>query len=296
MVKLTFLGTSGSAPTKRRGMPSVALEYDGGVYLFDCGEGSQRQMLMYGVNHAALRAIFISHIHGDHVIGIPGLLRTMALNRRTTPIDIFVPKGCEGAIKALIGFDKASMGYGVNVKAVNAGSIYDGKGFKISAFKLNHSVPSFGYAFKENDKTHFIKEKAISAGLEGRMFSELLKKGSMKVGKKLVKASDVTTKEKGLAFAYVADTRPTSSTAVKARGNDILIHEATYASDLETLAKERMHSTAAEAATIAKKASVKRLILFHVSARYKDGRKLASEAKAIFNNSEVAKDGLKILL
>jgi ribonuclease Z len=296
MIKLTFLGTSGSAPTKKRGLPSVALEYDGGLYLFDCGEGTQRQMLLYDVNPSDLNAIFISHVHGDHVIGIAGLLRTMALNRRTRPLDIFVPKGYEGAIRALIGFDRAFMGYEIRINAVAEGAVYNGDRFSVEAFRLSHSITSYGYIFAEDDRTHFIKEKAVSLGLRGKMFSELLVKRRMRVGGKLIRLSDVTTKEKGAKLVYVADTRPMAATAKKAAGADLLIHESTYSAELGQLAAERMHSTAADAAKIAKRAKVTRLILFHISARYKNDRKLTSEAKEIFNNSEVAKDGLKVLI
>jgi ribonuclease Z len=296
MIRITFLGTSGSVPTKKRGMPSVSLERDGSTYLFDCGEGTQRQMLLYGVNPSGLKAIFISHVHGDHVIGIAGLLRTMALNRRTSPLDIFVPKGYEDAIKALIVFDNARMGYKITVIGIGNGVVYKGNDFAIEAFRLKHSVPSYGYVFRENERIHFIKDKAAKLGIKGKMFRELLSRKRIKSGDRTIRLSEVITKEEGISVAYVADTRPLPETVKKVRGADLLIHEATYLGDLEVLAKERMHSTVAEAASIAKKAKVDRLVLFHISARYKEDRKLAAEAKAIFNNSEVAKDGLKIIL
>lgn len=296
MIKITFLGTSGSAPTKKRGLPSMALEYGGHLYLFDCGEGTQRQMLLYNINSSNLKAIFVSHTHGDHIIGIAGLVRTLALNRRTLPLHIFVPKGNEDAIKALIGFDNAYMSYEIIINGVVNGVAYQERDFSVEAFKLNHSITSYGYVFREKDKIHFIKDKAAKLGIKGTMFRDLLKRKRLKVGNAMIKLSDLTTKEPGKKIVYVADTRPILDTVKKARGADLLIHEATYSSELAELAMERMHSTTTESASIAKRAGVKMLLMFHISARYKTDKKLLLEAKEIFNNSEVAKDGMEILL
>src|SRR5271169_2664841 len=130
-IKLVMLGTVGSSPTKARSMPSVALTYDGDVFLFDCGEGTQLQMIRYGVNSSKLKAIFISHTHGDHVIGIAGLVRTLALNRRPNPLIILVPSGYEHIIKSLISFDKAILGYSIIIKGIRTGEVYKGKGYSI---------------------------------------------------------------------------------------------------------------------------------------------------------------------
>ena len=296
MIRLTFLGTSGSAPSKGRGLPSFAVWYDGGVYLFDCGEGTQRQMLKFGVNASSLRAIFITHVHGDHTIGIAGLLRTLALNRRTAPLEIFVPTGSEKAIAALASFDGAHMGYEIVIRGVHRGIVFDGGAFAVEAFGLEHSVPAYGYAFVEKDRVHFIKEKAARLGIKGTMFRELSAKGSIRIGRGTVRLGDVTTTEKGVRIVYASDTRPAQTTMKIAKGADLLIHEATYANELARLAEERMHSTASEAAAVARKAGVKMLMLTHISTRYKTGRVLQAEARKVFKNTEVAKDGLTITL
>jgi ribonuclease Z len=296
MIKVTFLGTSGSAPTAERSLPSVALEYEGEMFLFDCGEGTQRQILKYSINLSKTKAIFLSHIHGDHSIGVAGVVRTLALNRRSAPLQIFVPKGEEKAIKPLLEFDKAVMNYEITIKPITTGIIYEGKGFKISAFKLTHSVRAYGFVFREDDKIHFIKEKAKAAGLKGPMFSKLVKSGRMTINGKVIKLKDLTTKEPGKIVVYSTDTRPSKEIISASRGADLLIYESTYANSESALALERKHSTAEEGAIVAKKSKAKKLVLTHISTRYKNTSILLNEAKKKFDNVELAKDGFTLMI
>jgi ribonuclease Z len=294
MIKVTFLGTSGSAPTKERNLPSVALEYEGNLFLFDCGEGTQRQVLKYSINLSRTKAIFLSHIHGDHSIGIAGVIRTLALNRRTAPLQIFVPKGEEQAIRALLEFDRVMLSYRIDVKPIKTGIIYEGSGFKVSAFRLEHSISAYGFVFKEDDKLHFIKEKAQQAGLKGAMFSKLTKSGSMTIDGTKVRLKDITTSEPGKKVVYATDTRPTKEIIAASRNADLLIYESTYADAEDRLAVERKHSTAKDGALVAKKSKAKRLILTHISARYKNPSILLKEARREFEGAELAKDGLAV--
>ena len=292
-MRITFLGTSGSTPTPQRGLPALAIERNGEIYLFDCGEGTQRQMMTYHVNVSRVKAVFLTHIHGDHSIGIAGLLRTMALNRRTAPLEIYAPKGSEG-LKNLINFDGAIFNFRIEIKQIKKGEIYKGKGFTISAFPLRHTVTTYGLVLKEDDAIRFIKDKAHKLGLKGRDFAELTKKGSLKVKGKTVRLKDITVKKYGKKIAYVTDTRPVAESTSAARDADILIHESTYSEKEAALAKERLHSTSVEAAGIAKKAHAKRLVLIHPSARYRDSEQLTREARKSFRNAEFAHDGLEI--
>ncbi|MDE1768712.1 MAG: ribonuclease Z [Candidatus Micrarchaeota archaeon] len=291
MIKIVFLGTAGSSPTKYRSLPAVALVHEGDLFLFDCGESAQMQMLKFGVNSSKLRAIFISHVHGDHVIGIAGLVRTLALNRRTDPLTIFVPRGHEHVVMSLLSFDRAILGYSVEVKGIRAGEVYRGRGFSVNAFPLRHSITAYGYAFKEDDKRRFVEEDAKKLGIKGDMHSQLQKKGKIKVGTKIIKLSQVTNVQLGKKVVYTGDTRPSKDTVKAAADADLLIHESSYCEKEKSLAVERMHSTATEAAQVAKKAHVKRLLLTHISARYNDIGILEEEAQKIFKNSEVAEDG-----
>ena len=244
-----------------------------------------------------IKAIFLSHIHGDHTIGLAGLLRTLALNKRTEPLYIYIPAGYQSQLQALMAFDNAAMGYKIIVSPITrSGVVYKEKGFEVSAFRLSHNVPTYGFTFKENDGTRFLKQKIKGLGIKGTMFQSLLKNKSIKIGKKTIRLNDVTFKKNGLKVVYATDTRPAQSTQLAARNADMLIHESTYSDSEKGLAKQRLHSTASEAASIAKRAKAKRLVLVHISARYRSTDQLAKEARKIFKNTEVAKDGLAITL
>ena len=296
MTEVTILGSSGSSPAKGRHMPCVALRREGELFLFDCGEGTQMQMLEYGINSYKVRAIFVSHAHSDHIIGIAGLIRTLAMNNRKESLRIFVPKGEEGIIKNLLSFDRAMIGYAIEIVGVGSGIIYKGKGFSVSAFRLKHTIDSCGYVFKEDDRIKFIKGKCRSLGIKGEAFKELEKKGKIKIGKKTVSLSRVSFLQKGKKVVYAVDTRPMASTIKAAMGADLLMHESSYTEQQRDLAIERRHSTALEAAKIARKAGVKRLVLIHISTRYKTADPLIKEACKEFKNVEVAKDGDRIIV
>ena len=296
MIKITFLGTGGSTPTKGRGLPSMALEYGGSVYLFDCGEGTQRQAMQYGVNIARIKAIFLSHAHGDHILGVAGLVRTLALNKRQAPLYIFIPEGEEEHVNVLLTFDRALIGYPIIVKGIRAGIVYKEDNFTVSSFRVKHNVPTVGFVFKENDRIRFIKDKCKALGIRGEMFKELAKKGSMAIKGKRVALKQVTYEVPGKSVVYATDTRPTANTINAARNADVLVHETSFSGEHGDLAKERFHSTSVEAAEIAKKARCKALVLFHMSARYKEPKLLEQEAKKVFKNTSMASDGMVITL
>jgi ribonuclease Z len=285
MFEITMLGTSSGAPTVERSLPSIAVRKDGDVYLLDCGEGAQRQMMRFGVSYMKVKAIFITHLHLDHFLGAFGLIETMALNGRAEKLTIYGPAGSKGA------FGKKDF---LEVVEIEDGFSLDAGEFSIFAFKVSHARDSFGFAFQEKEKVRFYEEKAHAAGLRGQMFSQLLQKGELKVGKKTVKLKDVTYRQGGRLLVYSGDTLPSTAVAKAAKGADLLIHESTFGSDREAEAAEAKHSTAAQAALIAKKAGVKKLLLTHISGRYRGTAPLLEEAKKIFPCIVVAQDGLKL--
>ncbi len=295
-IKIIALGTAGSAPSKDRSLPGFALIYNGEVILFDCGEGTQLQMLKYGVNTYKTKAVFITHVHGDHVIGIAGLLRTLAINNRQDPINICVPKGYESVIDKLKTFDNAKIDYKININGVGNGIVYKGRGFSIKSFPLSHSIATKGYVFEEDSKLKFDKELCRKLGIKGIMFKELNENGSVVVNGKRISLSKVAKRVSGKKIVYASDTRPVSATVKAAMNAELLIHESSYAEEEKKLALERKHSTAPEAATVAKKAHVKRLLLTHISARYKDVKTLQTESRKIFKNTDIASDGMIILI
>ena len=296
-MKAIFLGTSGSTPTRERNLPGLAVEYEGDVLLFDCGEGTQRQMLRYSVNISKVKAIFVTHVHGDHVIGIAGLVRTLGLARRTEPLSIFMPEGQEGAVTDLIGARYCEMiKYPIKLIPIRGGTLWEGDGYTVSAFRVDHTIKCYGFVFAENDKVHFIKQKADALGIEGKMYSELAKRGHATINGKRVTLASVTTKEKGRRMVYATDTVPSKVTQKAAAGADLLVHEATYSERYRDLARERGHATALQVAKMAKAAKVNILALTHISARYNDPKELEEEARSVFKNSRVAQDGMVIEL
>jgi ribonuclease Z len=289
-----MLGTSGSTPVKDRGMPSIVVSCEGYYYMFDCGEGTQMQMLKYKINPSKIKCIFISHIHGDHVLGIAGLVRTMAINNRSSELYIFLPKGYENALESTMTFDKALIKYPIKITGMKNGSSFKDRNIQVKSFSLNHSIETLGYSISEYDKRNFIKEKCDKLGIKGNIFSKLSKKKRININGKIINLDAVTILHKGKKIVYATDTRPTANTVKAAMNCDLLIHEATYADNEEKLANERKHSTAAEAAKIAKSAKAKRLLLTHISARYKDDSELLKQARKIFKNTEIAEDGQRI--
>lgn len=294
MLKLVILGSSAAVPSVERSLSSVGLKFDGSVYLFDCGEGTQRQMMKSGLSYAKVKCIFISHSHADHIVGIAGLAQTLDLIGRKAPLLIFCPRGARRHIEALLSIGNYS--YEISVSEVGEGKIFDGEGFAVSAFEVKHSRPTLGYIFRQADRRNFDEEKCRKLGIKGRMFGELEEKGEIKVGSKTIKYEDVSTLKKGVKIAYATDCLPGESTVLAAKDADLLIHEATYASDHEEEAAKNLHSTASQAAELALRAGAKRLILTHISGRYKEKTPLENEAREIFPDSEVAEDGMEILL
>jgi len=296
MIKVQFLGTSGSVPTEKRGMPAVYLEFRGNRMLFDCGEGTQRQMRIAKIPFMKLDAVFISHLHADHCLGLGGLLQTMDLFGRSEQLKIFGPKGISDTLEQIIttghfvleGFDLELN----EIKTKKLTSVYSTNGSLVKSARLDHNVPSIGFSFEEKEKRPFDKQKALKLGVqEGPLFSRLQQGNEVKVGKRIVKPDDVLGKPiRGRKVTYIPDTRPCAAAIELAMDSDLLIHEATFSHELQESAIEGRHTTAQEAAEIAKRAKVKQLYLNHISQRYTDPSILEKEAQAVFPNTRVAKD------
>jgi len=285
MFEITMLGTASAVPTIKRGLPAIAVRRDGDVFLFDCGEGTQRQMMRFCVSYMKVKAIFISHLHLDHFLGVFGLVETMALNGRAEKLTIYGPAGAKAV------FGRKSFLEIIEIDGKFAQSF---EGFTASAFPTGHAKDSFGFIFEEESRRRFYEDKAKSLGIKGPMFSQIMAKGSLKVGGKTIKLKDVTYEQKGKKLVYSGDAVANAAVAKAAKGADLLIHEATFCEDRADEAKEAKHATAAQAAMIAKKAGVKKLLLTHISGRYADSAPLLAEAKPIFENTQVAEDGAKI--
>lgn len=284
MLRITFLGTSGSIPTVERGMPSLALKYGKELMLFDCGEGTQRQLMRYKVGYGSVSAIFVSHPHLDHFLGMYGLLETLRLSSPSPkPLSLFLPKAVSPR-----DYDF------VKLTTLRKGRLYSGQGFTISAFPVRHCAGSYGFVFQEDEKIKFHEKKAHSLGLKGQMFRTIQEKGKVRTAKGIVKLEDVSWVKPGRKVVYTGDTLSHSNIIDVAKDADLLVHEGTFDSSLKDEAQERMHSTALDAATSAKSAGVKRLIITHISPRYSDTSVLLEEARKVFKKTEIAHDGMAV--
>ncbi len=296
-MKLVFLGTAGAQPTENRGLSCICLEKDGEILMFDAGEGAQFSYLKSGLGWNKKMKIFVTHLHGDHCVGILGLLQTMTLQRRTEPIEIYGPDGIEEFIAANTKILKFGLSFPVMITSVTEEKIVDEKSYSVFSCRAEHSVLAFSYLFQEKDKAgRFNLEKAKQLGIpEGKLWSQLQNGQDVKVGDKIIKSSEILgEKRSGKKIGISGDTRPTKQLEKFFQNCDYLSFDSTFLDELKDKAVDTYHSTAKEAAIFAKNANVKNLILTHFSARYKDESVLVKEAKTIHNSVIGAKDLLEI--
>lgn len=296
-MKLVFLGTSAAQPTPERGLTCICLEKEGEILMFDAGEGAQISYLKSGLGWNKKMKIFVTHLHGDHCIGILGLLQTMTLQNRTEPMEIYGPDGIEEFIAANIKVLNFGLSFPVMITTVREGTVVNEKTYTINSCEADHSVTSYSYLFQEKDKPgRFFPDKAKELGVpEGELWHKLQTGQDIQVGDKIVKSSDVLgEKRPGKRIGISGDTRPTKKLEEFFKDCDYLSFDSTFSHELQDKALETYHSTAKEAADLAKKANVSNLILTHFSARYNDESVLLEEAKTIHGSVIAAKDLLEI--
>jgi ribonuclease Z len=300
-IRVTFLGTSGAIPTLQRSLPSLLIQYGNELVMFDCGEGAQRQMIKAKAGFHKKMNIFLSHLHGDHVLGLPGLLQTMALMDRKKTLQIYGPEGTVAFLKCLSETLRFGLTFQVEVHEVReAGVVCSGKYYVVEAIWSNHVMPSLAFAFLEKTRPgKFFLEKAAEFGVpKGILWSKLQHGETIALEDgRLVKAEDVTGKARpGRKIVYSGDTRPFKGFVKFAVGADMVIHEATFDDELAEKAELDGHCTPGQAALQAKRAKAKMLVLTHLSARYADASLLLEQAKKVFPNTVVAEDFMVIEL
>ena len=266
--------------------------------MFECGEGTQRQMMRYGVSFA-LGDIFFTHFHADHFLGVIGLMRTLGLQGREEPMRLWGPRGAKKVLEAALTLGVERVPFGVEIKELRPGDVVERDGYGIHVFATEHGGGSVGYALREKERLgRFDPEKALAAGIpEGPLWGKLQRGETVGLadGRKVGPEGIVGDRRKGRTVVFTGDTRPCASVVDAAQGADLLIHEATFGDEEKDRAKETGHSTAREAAQVALAARAKKLVLNHVSARYSvSAEDLVTEAREVFRETVVARDGMEI--
>ena len=298
-LSVRFLGTSASRPTVERNVTSIALVREGETLLFDCGEGTQRQMMRYGISFA-LSDVFFTHLHADHILGIIGLCRTLALEGRTLPMRLHGPPGSEKLLRRAISLGSDRQHFPVEYVELEPGSVLKRKGYELRAFSVDHAgTPAMGYALVEETRLgRFNPDLAREMGIpEGPLWGQIHRgiAVTLENGDVVQPSVLVGPTRPGRTVVLTGDCRPSETTVENAAGADLLVHEATFAEEELARAQETGHSTAREAAEVANRAGVRQLVLTHLSARYsRDNTELLDEARAVFPNTGIARDGMEI--
>lgn len=297
---LLFLGTGSGVPSKQRNVASVALKLldeRNSVWLFDCGEGTQHQILQTTLKPRKIEKIFITHMHGDHIYGLPGLLSSRGFQGGTEPITVYGPKGIRGYIQSSLRFSGTRLSYPIRfVEFDQPGIIFEDHQFTVTVEKLQHGIPSYGFRIVEADHEGTLDAKKLQA-LDipsGPLYGRLKNKEvvTLEDGRVLDGKDFVGPDQKGRVVAILGDTVKHPNSVKLAKNADIIVHEGTFSHDEVDLAKQYNHSTVTQAAEVAKEAGANKLLLTHFSSRYlyKDLLQLEREAKSIFPNSNVVKD------
>ncbi|MYL63200.1 ribonuclease Z [Bacillus hwajinpoensis] len=300
-MELTFLGTGAGVPSTKRNVSSTALRLDSGeVWLFDCGEATQHQILSSTITLSRLTKIFITHLHGDHIFGLPGLLGSRSFQGGESELKIYGPKGLAHFIDTAVKISGTHLRYPLQIVEIEDGFQVQEQGFTIKVALLEHGIDSFAYRIEEADKTGALNvEKLKSLGVQPGPIYQKLKNGdsiTLDNGKVVHAGGVVGPQIKGRHLVYCGDSRFNEKTIDFALNADLLIHEATFSAQMASLAYEYYHSTTEEAARIAKTANVKKLLLNHISSRYQetDMVDLIREARAVFANTDIVEDQMTV--
>lgn len=292
-MRLVFLGVGGTYPSKTRNVTSLAVQMGPDVVLFDCGECIQRQLMRSSVSFMRIRRIFISHLHADHFLGLPGLIQSMSLNGRKEDLEICGPQGIVGTVRSLMNLGYFESGYKVRAKTLSPGDSVVSEGYKVRAAAADHTVPALAYALEEGPRPgRFDLRKARALGIpEGPMYTALQHGRPVRVAGKLIGPKQVVgPPRQGRKTVFSGDTRKCRSVVELAKGADALVHDSTLDSRYSELAKTFGHSTARDAAEVAKEAGVKALFLVHLSPRYEVPDMLVREARKVFRASRVPEE------
>ena len=298
-MNIVFLGTGGSWPSPERNVSAIAVKRGSEVLLFDCGEGTQRQLMKSTVSFMQITRIFITHFHGDHFLGLPGLIQSMSLNDRKAKLEIFGPAGTVGLIQTIMDLGYYTPTYPVVIQDVEPGDVLEFEEYKVMVGEAEHNVPTLFYVLKEETRPgKFDKPRALELGIpEGRLFSKLQKGETVEHdGRTFTPDMVLGPPRKGRKIVYTGDTKPCEALQECGMDCDVLIHDSTTAADLEEKANKYGHSSSGQAAQAAVRLRARKLFLTHISPRYDEVEELENDAKAIFENSTVAEDFMEYVV
>ncbi len=298
-LRVVFLGTAGSIPTHQRNLPAIAVQRKAELILFDCGEGVQRQMIRAGIGFHRKTKVFITHMHGDHLLGLPGLFQTMSLLDRERKLEVYGPSGIRAFVETTQQTVQFTLTFPLEVFEIEDPSVVcKEREYEVHAIWVDHVIPSLAYALTEKPRPgKFHPEKARSLEIpEGPLWSKLQHGSAVKLPNgRVVKPEEVLGSPRpGRKIVYTGDTRPVENLTEFAENADLLIHDATFDDELWEKAREDGHSTPSQAAKTAKRAGAKRLVLTHISARYKESSLLLEQAKKVFPCVDLAADFMRI--
>ena len=304
-VDILFLGTGAGVPAKLRNVTSIALkllEERGAIWLFDCGEATQHQILHTSVKPRRIEKIFITHLHGDHIYGLPGLLSSRSFQGGESEVIVYGPKGLKEFVDVSLSVSQTHLKYPLQVIEVEEGIVFEDDAFIVEAGILEHGIPSFGYRIIEKDRPGtLLADKLKDAGVEPGPTYKKIKNGeqvTLDDGRMIVPSDFLGPTQKGRVVTILGDTRKCDKAVYLSKNADVLIHEATFSNGEEGLAYEYYHSTTTQAAQVATEARVKKLVLTHISSRYDrtDWLRLEKEAQDIFPNTIIAEDFKEIAI
>jgi ribonuclease Z len=293
--ELIALGTSSQSPTRERSHNAYVLRWDGEGYLFDPGEGAQRQLTLANISACSIHSICITHFHGDHCLGLAGILQRLSADRCDHPIHLYYPESGQLYVERLCGAAIYQSSIELKYHPIKPASpemldLHHTSGCTLKSFSLDHSVPTVGYRLEESPGLRFQRERLERMGIVGPMVGELQRKGWIDIAGRIARIEEVTEPRQGSVFAFVMDTRRCPGAIALAKNANLLVMEATYTSEHQDLADRYLHCTSSDAAKVALAANAKKLALGHFSQRYVDTRQHLEDALAIFPNVIVLND------
>jgi ribonuclease Z len=290
-IRLYFLGTGGSWPTPQRNTLSIAIRINDNAILFDCGESAQISLMKSSLSMMRISKIFITHFHGDHFLGLPGLIQTMSFYGRTEPLEIYGPVGASSVLSNLLSIGYYSLSFEIKIMELKGNSSIDFGDYSINFARANHTIPALSYSLTEKDYARLDEKKIKEMNVPRSMLEKIRREGSAQVNGRSIKIEEISAGvRKGRKISYSGDTRRDSNLLDLFRNSTVLIHESTGDKSNEGKVSSYGHSTGSDAGLQARDSNTKKLVLVHFSPRYSDIKPILEEAKSVFQNTIAAEE------